>query len=77
MAESKKTGFREERSFMVKLGEYSQIAFILPSAIFVGYAIGYLLDQWLGTTFLYMVFLLFGIAAGLIQVIRFANRARD
>ena len=68
---------REDRSFWIKFGEYSQVAFILPSSIFVGYAIGYLLDKWLGTRFLYMVFLLIGIAAGLIQVIRFAQRHKD
>jgi F0F1-type ATP synthase assembly protein I len=66
-----------ERSFIVKFGEYSQAAFILPASIFVGYAIGYMLDKWLGTTWLYMVFLLLGIAAGLVQVIRFANRHKD
>lgn len=65
---------RREKSFMVRFGEYSQLAFILPAATFCGYLIGYLLDRWLGTRFLYMVFLLFGIAGGLIQVIRFASR---
>jgi F0F1-type ATP synthase assembly protein I len=65
---------KEEKSFMMRFGEYSQLAFILPATTFVGYLIGYLLDRWLGTGFLYMVFLLIGIAAGLIQVIRFAQR---
>jgi F0F1-type ATP synthase assembly protein I len=65
---------REEKSFMVRFGEYSQLAFILPATTFIGYLVGYLLDGWLGTRFLYMVFLLIGIAAGLIQVIRFAQR---
>ena len=65
---------RGDKSFWIKFGEYSQLAFLLPSTIFVGYAIGYLLDKWLGTKWLYMVFLLLGIAAGLIQTIRFVNR---
>jgi ATP synthase protein I len=65
------------KSFWIKFGEYSSLAFILPAATFVGYAIGYLLDRWLGTTFLYMVFLLLGIAAGLIQVVRFVQRVKD
>lgn len=68
---------REERSFWIKFGQYSQLAFALPASTFVGYAIGYGLDKWFGTSFLYMVFLLVGIAAGLMQVIRFASRARD
>jgi F0F1-type ATP synthase assembly protein I len=64
----------EEKSFWVRYGYYSQLAFILPSTIFAGWIIGGLLDRWLGTTYLSMVFLLLGIAGGLIQVIRFALR---
>ena len=64
----------KEKSFWVRVGEYSTLAFILPSTTFVGYAIGYLLDKWLGTTFLYMVFLLIGIAGGLLQLIRHVQR---
>jgi F0F1-type ATP synthase assembly protein I len=67
----------EEKSFWVRYGYYSQLAFILPSSIFAGWLIGGLLDRWLGTTYLYMVFLLLGIAGGLIQVIRFALRDKS
>jgi len=35
---------------------------------------GYLLDKALGTSFLKVLFLLFGIAGGLIQLIRQVNR---
>jgi F0F1-type ATP synthase assembly protein I len=52
------------------VGEYTQLAFILPAATVVGWIIGYLLDQALGTHFLYLVFLLIGIAAGFLQIIR-------
>jgi F0F1-type ATP synthase assembly protein I len=55
---------------MVQVGEYTSLAFLLPAATFIGYAIGYLLDRAFGTRFLYLVFLLLGIAAGLIEVIR-------
>jgi F0F1-type ATP synthase assembly protein I len=65
---------RKEKSFMMRFGEYSQLAFILPSMIVAGWLIGGLLDRWLGTSYLYLVFLLLGIAGGLIQVIRFAQR---
>jgi ATP synthase protein I len=47
---------------------------ILPSCIFAGYAAGYLLDKWLGTTYLYMVFLLLGIIAGFVELLRKANQ---
>jgi ATP synthase protein I len=63
-----------DKSWWIKFGEYSALAFLLPTSTFVGYAIGYFLDKWLGTSFLYMVFLLLGIAAGMIQLIRHVQR---
>ena len=50
----------DERSFMMKYAEYSQLAIALPAGTFVGYLIGWLLDKWLGTTFLWLVFLVLG-----------------
>ena len=55
---------------MVQVGEYTSLAFLLPAATFVGYVIGYLLDKAFGTHFWYLVFLLLGIAAGFVQLIR-------
>ena len=55
-------------------GRYSYLAFLLPVSTFVGYAIGYLLDKALHTHFLYLIFLLLGIAAGFIELIREINR---
>ena len=52
------------------VGEYTSLAFLLPTATFVGYAIGYLLDKAFGTHFLYLVFLMLGIAAGFVQLLR-------
>ncbi len=52
------------------VGEYTTLAFMLPLATFIGYAIGYLLDKAFGTHFWYIVFLLLGIAAGFVQLIR-------
>ncbi len=61
---------KRERSFMAMVSEYSALAFLLPTSTFVGYAIGYLLDKAFGTHFLYLVFLLIGIASGFVQLIR-------
>jgi F0F1-type ATP synthase assembly protein I len=60
----------QNKSWVVMVGEYMQLAFALPVATFVGYVIGYLLDRALGTHFLYLVFLLVGIAGGFLQIIR-------
>jgi F0F1-type ATP synthase assembly protein I len=50
--------------------EYITLAITLPASTFVGYLIGYLLDKWLGTTWLSMLFLVLGTAGGLLQIIR-------
>ncbi|HEV2688014.1 MAG TPA: AtpZ/AtpI family protein [Bryobacteraceae bacterium] len=53
-----------------QLGRYYTIAFLLPACILVGFVIGYLLDKAFGTSLLKIVFLLLGVAAGIIEVIR-------
>ena len=61
---------KREKNFWVLVGEYTSLAFMLPAATVVGYGIGWLLDRWLGTSFLKGIFLLLGIAAGFVQLIR-------
>jgi Uncharacterized protein conserved in bacteria len=61
---------KEKKSVMVMVGEYTTLAFLLPSTTAVGYVIGYLLDKQFGTSYLYLVFLLIGIAAGFVQLVR-------
>jgi ATP synthase protein I len=62
---------------MVTVGEYMSLAFLLPAATFVGYIIGYLLDKAFHTHFLYIVFLILGIVAGFVQLIRQVRRDTD
>ena len=59
-----------KKALAQQVGEYTSLAFLLPAATFVGYAIGYLLDKAFGTHFLYLIFLLLGIVSGLVQIIR-------
>ncbi len=58
------------KKFYVQLAEYSQLAFILPACTVVGWLIGAALDRWLHTTWLYLVGLLLGIAAGFVELVR-------
>jgi len=58
------------KNFMTTVAEYTSLAFMLPAATLVGYGIGYLLDRAFHTHFLYMVFLILGIAAGFVQLVR-------
>ena len=55
---------------MIMVGEYTSLAILLPAASLIGYAIGYLLDRAFHTHFLYIPFLILGIAAGFVQLIR-------
>ncbi len=55
---------------MTQVGEYTSLAVMLPAATLVGYVIGYLLDRAFHTHFLYIPFLILGIAAGFVQLIR-------
>lgn len=55
-------------------GQYAWLAFLLPISTLVGYGIGYLLDKAFHTHFLYLVFLILGVAAGFIDLIRTLNR---
>lgn len=56
------------------LGKAFQLATELVAGVFVGGLIGWLLDRWFGTLPLFLlVFLLLGIAAGFLNVIRAAR----
>jgi F0F1-type ATP synthase assembly protein I len=59
-----------KKNFMAVVGEYTSLAFMLPAATLVGYVVGYLLDRAFHTHFLYIPFLILGIAAGFVQLIR-------
>jgi F0F1-type ATP synthase assembly protein I len=59
-----------KKPFMVMVGEYTSLAFLLPTATVVGWYMGHLLDEAFGTHFLHIVFLLLGIASGFVQLVR-------
>lgn len=58
----------------VQVARYSELAFAMPAATVVGWAIGVGLDHWLHTTWLYIPGLLVGILAGFLQLIRTVMR---
>jgi F0F1-type ATP synthase assembly protein I len=59
-----------KKSWPVLVGEYTSLAFMLPLATLVGYGLGYLLDKAFHTNWIYIAGLLFGIAAGFVQLVR-------
>jgi len=52
------------------LGKYLELALLLPISTMIGLAMGYGLDKLFGTHFIYIIFMLLGTAAGIIQLIR-------
>jgi len=60
----------DKSSLPVQLGKYYGMIFILPAAVLVGFGIGYALDKLFHTGFLKVVFLLLGVAAGMIDLLR-------
>jgi len=63
----------KRRSFQ-QLNLILSAGMIFPVSIVIGYIIGYLLDRWLGTSSLKIVFLLFGIAAGFVSFFRMISQ---
>ena len=62
------------RSSIGSLGALSAVGIAFVLAVVIGFLIGYWLDRWLGTSPLFtLVFFFFGVAAGIVNVVRTAN----
>jgi hypothetical protein len=61
-------GGRDE--FWRLMTRYAPAVGLLPASILAGYAIGYGLDHLFSTTFLRFVFMILGVAAGIVQLMR-------
>ena len=66
----------KRRSFQ-QLNLIMSVGLIFPVSILIGYGMGYLLDRWLGTKSLKIVFLLFGIVAGFVNFVRMVSQIGD
>jgi F0F1-type ATP synthase assembly protein I len=58
---------------LVSAARYSEIGFIIPAAVFLGYALGRLGDYWLHTHWIYLAGVIFGAVVGFAQMIRMAS----
>ena len=56
-----------------QISDYASLGFMLPACTAVGYYLGLWLDHVFHTSFLYIVFLLLGIAAGFVELIRIVS----
>jgi F0F1-type ATP synthase assembly protein I len=64
----------KKKSPWVQVGRYSQLAFVLPTAVVVGWLAGAALDRWLHTTWIYLAGIVLGIVAGFVDLIRTVMR---
>ena len=55
---------------LVKAEKLTQIAFILPMSVLVGWLVGAGLDKWLHQHWIYIAGLVLGVVAGFVQLFR-------
>jgi ATP synthase protein I len=60
---------------LVKAEKLMQIALVLPTALVIGWAGGALLDKWLHQHWIYIVGIIFGAIAGLMEAVRESLKA--
>lgn len=59
----------------IQLARYSEIGFIIPAALVVGWLLGTLLDRWLHAKWMVTAGIILGAIAGFVQMIRIALRS--
>jgi F0F1-type ATP synthase assembly protein I len=65
----------EKKNPFVSVARYSEMGFIIPAAVLLGFFLGKLADYLLHTKWLYLVGLVFGAVVGFWQMIRMAMGA--
>ena len=63
---------QDRKNPWVSVARYSEIGFIIPAAVVVGYIGGVLLDHWLHRGWLAVAGLIFGAVAGFVKMVRMA-----
>jgi F0F1-type ATP synthase assembly protein I len=66
---------RPKPNALVTAARYSEIGFVIPAAVFLGYILGRLLDHWLHTDWIFIAGVIFGAVAGFASMIRMAAAA--
>jgi Putative F0F1-ATPase subunit Ca2+/Mg2+ transporter len=68
---------KSEESALVTLLRYSEIGFIIPAGIILGYLVGKGLEHWLHRSWLPVAGVIFGVIVGFISMIRFALKSEN
>ena len=61
---------KQQESPWVMVARYSEIGFMIPAAVLVGYFLGLAADHFLHTHWIYLVGIIFGSIAGFVSMIR-------
>jgi F0F1-type ATP synthase assembly protein I len=61
---------KHEDSPWVMVARYSEIGFMIPAAVIVGYLLGLAADHFLHTHWIYLFGIIFGAVAGFVSMIR-------
>jgi ATP synthase protein I len=58
-----------------QVGDLLTVGIMFPTCIAIGYGMGWMLDRWFGTQMVFkIIFLLFGMAAGFINLFRLVGK---
>jgi len=55
---------------LIRAEKLTQIAFVLPVSVFIGWVLGALLDRWMHQHWIYILGIIFGSVAGFVQIFR-------
>jgi F0F1-type ATP synthase assembly protein I len=66
---------KRQDNLLVLVARYSEIGFMIPAAVIVGYLLGLLADHLLHTHWIYLLGIIFGAVAGFVSMIRRALQA--
>jgi F0F1-type ATP synthase assembly protein I len=66
---------KRQENLLVLVARYSEIGFMIPAAVIVGYLLGLLADHLLHTHWIYLLGIIFGAVAGFVSMIRRALQA--
>jgi F0F1-type ATP synthase assembly protein I len=67
----------QKRNTYAQIARYTELGFIIPAAVLVGWLFGALLARWLGMPWLKPAGIILGTIAGFVQMIRMAMSAAN
>jgi CDP-diglyceride synthetase len=66
----------KQSEILTQVGFYTGLGFIIPAGAVLGYALGSLLDRWIGITHVFALIVgLLGAAGGLVEILQILTRA--